>query len=261
MGRFERIDPGTDVPGQTRWPAARTARYTYPLAVNEVADKRSQICLAWLTCDIRDTFEVLVLSVIEQILLGNAASPLRKALMDSGLGSALSDSTGYDADNRDTLFACGLKNVNEETGDAIEKIIFDVLSDLADHGIDPEAISSAIHQIEFHRKEVSNTPYPYGIKLMLMVIGSWLHGGDPERILQLDADFDRLHREIAAGRFLESRIRSYFLDNPHRVRLLLAPDQQKALQEEERVKEELRKKLEQLDGPGADRIKKDAAAN
>ena len=225
MRHFKRIDPRTDVPNQPRWPAPRTARYTYPLAANEDATKRCQICLAWLTCDICDTFEVLVLSVLEQILLGNAASPLRKALMDSGLGSALSDSTGYDADNKDTMFSCGLKNVAEDAGDAIEKIIFDVLSDSADKGIDPDSIASAIHQIEFHRKEVTNTPYPYGIKLMLMVIGSWLHGGDPERILQLDADFERLHREIAAGNFLENRIRSYFLENPHRVRLSLVPDQ------------------------------------
>ncbi len=260
MGRFDRIDPGTDVPEQPRWSAARTARYTYPLAANEETDKRSQICLAWLACDIRDTFEVLVLSVLEQILLGNAASPLRKALMDSGLGSALSDATGYDADNRDTLFACGLKNVNEEAADAIEKIIFDVLAELADQGIDPDAISSAIHQIEFHRKEVSNTPYPYGIKLMLMVIGSWLHGGDPERILQLDADFERLHREIAGGNFLEKRIRSYFLDNPHRVRMVLTPDQQKAPQETQRVEAELREKLSRLDEPSRARIKADAVA-
>ena len=260
MGRFERIDPGTDVPEQPRWSTAKTARYTYPLAANEEADKRCQICLAWLACDIRDTFEVLVLSVLEQILLGNAASPLRKALMDSGLGSALSDATGYDADNRDTLFACGLKNVNEEAGDAIEKIIFDVLAELADQGIEPDAISSAIHQIEFHRKEVTNTPYPYGIKLMLMVIGSWLHGGDPERILQLDADFARLHREIAAGNFLEKRIRSYFLENPHRVRMVLAPDQKKALQEAQRVEAELREKLSRLDEPSRTQIKADAVA-
>jgi len=258
MRRFERIDPQTDVPAQPRWKDARTARYTYPLAAGEDPAKRCQICLAWLTSDICDTFEVLVLSVLEQVLLGNAASPLRKALMDSGLGTALSDGSGYDADNKDTLFACGLKNVAEDAGEAIEKIIFDVLTELADKGIDPESIASAIHQIEFHRKEVTNTPYPYGIKLMLMVIGSWLHGGDPERILQLDADFERLHREIAARKFLEERIRTYFIDNPHRVRLSLVPDQQQAQQEDLRVQQELAEKLARLDAAERAQIRQDA---
>ncbi|MDA8140450.1 MAG: insulinase family protein [Desulfobacteraceae bacterium] len=258
MGRFTRIDPRTEVPSQPRWNAPRTARYTYPLAAEEDPARKYQVAVAWLTCDLRDTFEVLVLSVLEQILIGNAASPLRKALMDSGLGSTLSDGSGYDADSRDTLFSCGLKDTTEAAAEQVEKIIFTTLEQLAANGLDPEMIASAIHQIEFHRKEVTNTPYPYGIKLMLMSIGSWLHGGDPQRVLQLDADFQRLHQEIAAGRFLEQRIRQYFLDNPHRVRMVLAPDQQKATQEEQRVRQELQAIQAKLDESARRQIQSDA---
>lgn len=258
MGRFSRIDPDTEVAGQPRWSAPRTARYTYPLAPTEDPIKHSQAGLAWLLCDIRDTFEVLVLAVIEQVLLGNPASPLRKALMDSGLGSALSDAGGFDADNRDTLFACGLKDVDEADAEAVERIVLDTLTRLTTEGIDPEMIASAIHQIEFHRKEVTNTPYPYGLKLLLMSIGSWLHGGDPDRILQLDADFERLHREIAAGPFLEKRIQTYFLDNPHRVRMVLAPDLRQAAREQERVRQELAQRMAQLDDAARRKIEEDA---
>jgi Zn-dependent M16 (insulinase) family peptidase len=247
MCHYRRIDPKTDVPPQARWNAPRTARYTYPLSSGEDPSRKSQVSLAWLTSDIRDTFDVLVLTVLEQILLGNAASPLRKALMDSGLGSALSDGTGYEADNRDTVFACGLKDAAEDSADAIERIILDTLGDSVRKGLDPESIASAIHQIEFHRKEVTNTPYPYGLKLLLMIIGSWLHGGDPERILQLDADFAQLREAIAAGPFLENQIKRYFLDNPHRVRLCLAPDLQQAQAEEARVRAELDDQWGRLD--------------
>ncbi len=258
LQHFQSIDPNTEVPAQPRWRAPGTATYTYPLDAEEDSGKKHQVALAWLTCDIRDTFEVLVLAVLEQILLGNAASPLRKALMDSGLGTALSDATGYDADNKDTLFSCGLKNVAEDSAEQVEKIILDTFESLAADGLDPELIDSAIHQIEFQRKEVTNTPYPYGLKLLLMSIGSWLHGGDPERLLQLDNDFKRLHREIAAGPFLEGRIRHYFLDNPHRVRLMLSPDPEKARKEQERVNRELEEKLRQLDEASRSRIRTDA---
>ncbi len=258
MAHFEAIDPQTDVPSQSRWSAPKSVRYTYPLAPNEDPTSKYQVCLAWLTCDIRDTFEVLVLTVLEQILLGNAASPLRKALMDANMGSALSDASGYDADNRDTLFACGLKETTEASAEAIEKIIFDVLEQLTNDGIDPELVDSAIHQIEFHRKEISNTPYPYGLKLMLTTISSWLHGGDPERILQLDADLQRLQDEIAAGPFLENRIRSYFIDNPHRIRMVLAPDQQKAQNDEAQEQEVLETRWSKLSQDDCDRINQDA---
>jgi Zn-dependent M16 (insulinase) family peptidase len=260
MGRFEAIDPNTDVPRQPKWPQPKTARYTYALTSNQLSDKKSQICIAWLLSDIRDTFDALVLTVLEQILMGNAASPLRKALMDSGLGSALSDGSGFDADNRDTLFACGLKDTDESCADEIEKITFDVFHQLIRDGIDRELIDSAIHQIEFHRKEITNTPYPYGLKLLLTIIGSWLHGGDPKRVLQLDEDLKSLHEKIDSGPFLENCIKIFFIDNTHRIRMVLSPDYNKAEKEEKRVSQELRQRLSQLNPQEIEQIQHDAAA-
>ena len=194
---FKQIDPDTDVASQPRWKQPQSVSFPYPFDKNEDATKKCQVCMAWLTADIKDTFEVLVLTLLEQILLGNSASPLRKALIDSGLGSALCDGTGFDADNRDTLFVSGLKDVASSDADQIEGIIIGVLRDLAENGIDKTLIDSAIHQIEFHRKEITNTPYPYGIKLLLTFSGSWFHGGDPVKILNFDADLARLQKELA----------------------------------------------------------------
>lgn len=246
MTQFDRIDPKTQVPSQPRWTTPKTLRYTYPLAPTERAERKSQVCVAWLTSDVRDAFEMLVLSVLEQVLLGNAGSPLRKALIDSELGSALCDVTGFDADNRDTLFACGLKDVDEENAEKIENIVLDIFKSLVEDNIEPELVSSAIHQIEFHRKEITNTPYPYGLRLLLNITSTWLHSGDPESILQMDADFKRLREEIAQGPFLEKAIETYFLNNPHRVRMILAPDTGKSQREEARVQEELERRNQAL---------------
>ena len=260
LKHFSRIDPGTDVPSQPRWSAPKTVAYAYPLDPSEDPSKKYQACVAWLLADIKDTFEILTLAVIEQILIGNAASPLRKALMDSQLGTALSDGTGFDAENRDTMFSIGLKDVAESAAEKIESIVFDELQKLTDDGIDPELVESAIHQIEFHRKEVTNTPYPYGIKLLIGVAASWMHGGDPERILQLDADFKRLREELKNGHFLEEKIRDYLLDNPHRVRFTLKPDQEMAAKENRRVVDELAKILAGMAPADLQRIQEDARA-
>lgn len=260
LSRFSRIDPGTDVPAQPRWTKPKTVVYPYPLDPGEDPAKKYQACVAWLLTDIKDTFEVLVLAIIEQILIGNAASPLRKALMDSQLGTALSDGTGFDAENRDTMFSVGLKDISDSDEEKIEAIVFEVLNKLADNGIDPELVESAIHQIEFHRKEITNTPYPYGIKLLIGVSASWLHGGDPERILQLDDDFKHLRQELDQGRFLEDRIRHYFIDNPHRVRFSLVPDQEMAEKENRRVEKELADILAGMQAADLAGIRDDSAA-
>lgn len=260
MQRFDSIDPKTDVPTQPRWFEPKSVHYTYALAPEQKSSKKSQVCLAWLVCDICDTFDVLTLTILAQVLLGNPASPLRKALMDSGLGSALSDGTGFDADNRDTLFVCGLKDTDENSADEIEKIIFEVFRQLVQNGIERELIDSAIHQIEFHRKEITNTPYPYGLKLLLTIIGSWLHGGHPQRILQLDEDLNALKEKIDSGPFLEDYIQQFFIDNPHRIRMVLVPDLEKNQREEERIRKELHNRLTQLSDKQIDQIKEDALA-
>jgi len=201
LKEFERIDPETDVKPQPRFDRPKTAATCYPLAKNEDPSRKNQVCEAWLCSDIKDTFEVLSLKLLEHILIGNAASPLRKALIDSRLGSALSDSTGYVADIRDTAFACGLKDVADSDAEAITKIIFDVLEHLARDGVEKTAIESAIHQLEFHRREVTNSPYPYGIKLLLFFVGTWLHGGDPLNELNFDEDLARIRKEVDGNPF------------------------------------------------------------
>jgi len=260
LTKFERIDPGTDVDSQPRWQNPQVMTFPYPFDKNEDAGKKYQVCLAWLTADIKEPFEILTLTLLEQILLGNSASPLRKALIDSGLGSALCDGTGFEADNRDSLFVSGLKDVALSSAEKIEAIIMGVLGGLAADGIEKQLIESAIHQIEFHRKEITNTPYPYGIKLLLTFSGSWFHGGDPLKVLNFDADLARLRRELDKGPFFEDQIKKYFLDNPHRVRLTLAPDQQMEARENARLRAELDRLKKDLSPTDIDRIRQDAAA-
>lgn len=260
LRNFERIDPETDVSSQPHWSKPRKTVCPYPLAGDEDPSKKCQVCVAWLTVDIRDSFEVLVLTLLEQILLGNPASPLRKALIDSELGTALCDTTGFSSGNKDTLFVCGLKDVDKSVAEKIEAIIFDVLRSLTEGGIDKRLIESAIHQIEFHRKEVTNHPYPYGIKLFLTFCGTWFHGGEPERILRLNNDLKRLRDKLSKGPFFEERVERYFLNNRHRVLLTLIPDQMMEKKEKERVAAELDNIKDGMERSDIEKIRKDAAA-
>lgn len=258
LNEFARIDPGTDVPSQPRWTAPKTATYFYPLDPAEDLERKSQACVAWLTPDIRDSFEVLTLTVLEDVLIGNSGSPLRKALIDSGLGSTLSDGTGFDAENKDTMFACGLKDIRSESAGEVEKLIFNVLAELAEKGIDRRLVDMALHQIEFHRKEVTNTPYPYGLKLLLRFSGDWFHHGDPAAVLKFDELLDRFVRELESGDLLESRIRKYFLDNPHRVFLKLEPDITLAAKNQEKEASELNQIRSTLSDAEIEQLRKDA---
>ncbi len=257
LSKFKRLEIDSKVLSQPRWNTPKKRTKTYSYSDKKDLAKKYQACVAWLVCDAKDPFEVLVLTVIEQILLGNAASPLRKALIDSNLGSALSDSTGFDPDNKDTMFACGLKDISKDNVKKTEKIIFSSIQKLADNGIDQTLIDSAIHQIEFHRKEITNSPYPFGIKLLLSFASILIHDGDPVSFINIDKDLDKLKEKIKKRGFLENKLRQYFLDNPHRIVFTLKPDtglEQKKVKE---TKKKLKSLLKQMSKQDLDQIKKD----
>ncbi|MCF6249233.1 MAG: AMP-binding protein, partial [Desulfobacula sp.] len=258
LSRFKAITIDSKVPSQPRWKSPVTITRAYAYDDPTDAQKKYQACVAWLTCDVKDTFEILALTILEQILIGNSASPLRKALIDSNLGTALSDSTGFEPDNRDAMFACGLKDISKKDVQEVENIIFKTLNNLVDKGIEKEAIASAIHQIEFHRKEITNTPYPYGIKLLLAFAGTVIHDGDPVACINLDNDLNRLKEEIQKGPFLEKKLKQYLIDNPHRVLFTLEPDETLETKAIEDTKAELKTRLEKMTDQDLDQIKKDA---
>lgn len=257
---FEFLAVDSRVPPQPRWDAPRQATCPFAFSDTEKLDTKYQACVGWLTCDAKDAYEVLVLTILEQVLLGNSASPLRKALIDSHLGSALSDATGLEPDNRDAMFVCGLKDIRKESVPQVEKIIFEALNDLAEKGIEKDLIDSAIHQIEFYRKEITNTPYPFGIKLLLSFAGILVHEGDPAACINIDEDLDRIKQAISDGPYLEEKIKAYFINNPHRVLFTLAPDPDLEATEIERTRLELKHIQKGLTPEDLDKIRADAKA-
>lgn len=237
LSRFEAIDPDVHIPDQRPFTIPAELVEKYPLADQEEADGKFQVLVAWATVPSSNSFEVLSFEVLERVLLANAASPLRKVLIDSGLGSALNDLTGFLAYAKQSVFGAGLKDVKEEDATKVEAVILETLTRLADEGLDTEQVDAAIHRLELERREVSNSGSPYGLRLFDRFEAAYVHGGDPYRALMFDEDLARLQRERASGPYLENLIRRWLIDNPHRSRILLAPDREmvRLAEEEERA--------------------------
>lgn len=260
LSRFEPLKIDVTIPDQPRFDSSREFRATYPLSKDEDPAKKAQVLIAWITTHVGDSFQVLGWEVMQEVLLGNAASPLRKALIDSGLGDALSELSGFNTYFREAPFSVGLKNINEEDAEKVEEIVLGVLRELVASGVDPEQIDSAVHQLEISQREVSNAGAPYAWKVLTAISGAYSYGGDPYRSLQFDQDFARIREEMEKGGFFERVIQEFLLDNPHRVRIVLAPDQNL---EETQKQTELARLAEiekQLGDEEKRRIVEDAAA-
>ena len=225
LARFARIETDAhQIPDVARAKQPMQATEPYPTSASEDNTKKAQALTAWVTARSADSFQSLAMKVLTEVLLSNAGSPLRKALIDSGIGSALADGSGLHDDYKESVFGAGLKGI--EAGDAprVEKVVLDTLERLADEGVDPKLVDAAIHHLEFEKRERSNAGFPYALRLLFATLPAYHYAGDVVKALNFDADLEMLEEARKEGRFFENLIRAELLDNPHRALLTVVPD-------------------------------------
>jgi presequence protease len=196
----------------------------YPISAGEDSTHKAQALVAWVTVPTGDSFRLLAMKVLAEVLLANAGSPLRKALIDSKLGTAMADGTGLQDDYRESVFGAGLKDIAEGDAEKVQRVVLETLERIADQGVDPAQVDATIHHLEFETRERSNAGFPYALKLLFTCLPSYYYGGDPYSALNFDADLAHLEKARREGRFFENLIRAELLDNPHRALLTIVPD-------------------------------------
>ena len=224
LSRFERAPAGTPMRDVSRFKRPVTAVEPYPVQAGEDHSRKAQALVAWVTIPTSDSFRLLAMKVLSEVLLANAGSPLRKALIDSRLGTAMADGTGLQEDYRESVFGAGLKDIAVEDAEKVQQVVLDTLERVASEGIDQSQVDAAIHHLEFEKRERSNAGFPYALRVLFGTVAPVLYGGDPYAGLNFDADLDTLQRARSEGRFFENLIRAELLDNPHRALLKVVPD-------------------------------------
>jgi presequence protease len=239
LGRFDKTVPDSAVPLQV--PFGKPVRIVKPYAAGteEAAGEnglKGMITLNWLLPETTDAGLNLALQILEYILLGMPGSPLRKALIESGLGEDLAG-TGLENELRQIFLSTGLKGIKTEDAEKVEHLIFDTLTALARDGIDPEAIEAGMNTIEFRLRENNFGNYPKGLVLMLRALTGWLYDTDPLALAAFEGPLNQVKEGLKKEGFFEDLIRRHLLENHHRSVILLEPDPalaQKELEEEAR---------------------------
>jgi Zn-dependent M16 (insulinase) family peptidase len=205
---------------QRIFPAPRPLRRPYVPG----EEAQTYVTVNWALSPTDKPEELLALNVLSHILIGTPASPLRKALSDSGLGEDITG-LGLVDDLAQPVFSTGLKGVAEANAAAVEQLVLTTLEELATHGIDPRTVAASLHTVEFQLRELNTGGFPRGLALLGRALPAWMYGADPIAWIAFAEPWERLRQAVdATPRYFEELIRRYFLDNPHRTTLLLVPD-------------------------------------
>ena len=246
------VSPLPPIPLQPRFKKPVYREETYPIPPTENLKDKSLIAFAWLTCHILQQQDVLALIILEVMLMDTDASPLKKALLQSGL---CKQATSFiDVELNEVPCGLILKGCEAEHADILENIIQETLNELFEKGFPLQLIENAIHQLECHRSEITGDHAPFGLSLFMRSGLIKQHGADPTEGLKIHSLFDRLREAILINpRYFNDIIKQYFLDNPHRVRVVMRPDEK--MGEKETLKE--KKLLEEIKSSLSDKQKEE----
>jgi Zn-dependent M16 (insulinase) family peptidase len=225
LSRFEKLDEYIEVPDEKRYFAPVKVEESYALDEEDTSEKTHHV-LAWLMGQSIDLKAQLKAHLLSRVLLDNSASPLRYALESSELGSAPSPLCGLEDSNRQMSFMCGLQGSDPEHAAAFETLVLETLQKVADEGVDQSMVEAQLHQLELTQREISGDGYPYGLNLIMASISPAIHRGDAIALLNMDPAIEELREEIKDPDFIPAMVRELLLNNTHRVRVTLSPDNQ-----------------------------------
>ncbi|MGC9520450.1 MAG: insulinase family protein [Anaerolineae bacterium] len=213
-------------------------RVVRPYPAGEEQAPKAMITVNWLLPENTDPTETLALGILSHSLVETPASPLRKALIDSGLGEDVIGG-GLDTSVRQLYFSTGLKGVDPANVDRVEALILETLEELAEKGVDRETVEASLNTIEFRLREQNTGRFPRGLFLMIRALTTWLHDGDPLAPIAFEAPLQKVKRHLGKDEgYFSELIRRHLVTNPHRTTVILEPDP--TLQEQQEAAEKAR---------------------
>ncbi|HHJ07248.1 MAG TPA: peptidase M16, partial [Anaerolineae bacterium] len=229
---FEALDVDSTVPLQPAFDKPRRVTRAYAMSEETDNGNKGMLTVNWLWPESVETETSAALNILSYILVGTSASPLRKVLIDSGLGEDLTGG-GVSGHLRQLYFSVGLKGIDLKNAEAVENLILETLNNLAENGIDPDMIEAALNTLEFRLREQNTGSFPRGLALMLGALTTWLYNDDPITPLAFEKTLTYLKEQLEQDKtFFQQLIKQHLLQNTHRVTLVLKPDPKKQQQED-----------------------------
>ncbi len=231
LDKFEYSEATHEIKPQKPVSARSEVRY-YAIGKDEPCKNKTQMVHGKILSHWSDRKKTMALSVLGAYLADTNESPLKRAVLESGLAQDMS--IYVDDSVLQPYSVLHIRNTEYEHRDALCGIIRTTASELIEKGLEKDELRAILSQYEFALREEQE---PRGIIRNINALNSWLHDGDPLLYLENDAILAELRYEIDTG-YYEALLRELLLDNEHTAELFLVPSNTKG--DEDMAKEQKR---------------------
>ena len=237
LSAFDTLDVDSQIPKQPAFARVKEFEKEYPVAENEEEEGKAFLSYNMVVGDAMDSMLGVAFDVLDYALLSAPGAPLKKALLDAGIGKDIYGS--YNDGFLQPYFSVIAKDARTEQKEEFVAVIRKVLQDIVKNGIDKKAILAGINYMEFRYREADFGSYPKGLMYGLDIIGTWLFDeNEPFAQVKLLDIYNRLKEAVNEGYF-EGLIQKWLLDNTHGSILTLVPKKGLAAKREKDLADKL----------------------
>ena len=204
----------------------------------------THLLMGWVFPDDQGTASQLDAALLSEILVSSRAAPLRKALLDSQIGTNIGPLTGLDSYGRQRKFFVGLENCSG-SAEEFEALVLASLKRVTEEGLSKKDIASALHQFELSIRSLGGDSLPVGLELSLAMADNAIHRRDPIAAIDLTSELQSLN-ERATPEYISRLVKRLLLENNHRVTLAASPSEAIHKQEAENLEAILAERLENM---------------
>lgn len=191
-----------------------------------VSSKKEEIKNTFLSYNVKfgkstDCVLSLAFTILDYILLGTDASPLKKSLIEAKIAQ---DVEGwFDSSTYEMTFSVIAKKSELSNKKLFEEQIECCLKDLVKNGIDKKLLESSFNVWEFYFREENFSYRPKGLVYGTKLMKSWLHGADPAQALRQWEHFSFVKNAAQQENYFENLIETYILNNENKSIVSLIP--------------------------------------
>lgn len=236
LSAFDKITVNSEIKAQKPFEKLIEETAKYSIAVEEDSEDKTYLALNFVTGLSTSAGERLALEILNYMLVNTHASPIKKALLDSGIGKSI---YGYLNTNiYQPQFVIIAENANKEDKDKFKSVIYETLSQLVKNGIDKKLIEGTINLFEFTFREADYGNRPKGLAYCIQAMGSWLYEGDPMIFLNFSKYIEHIKIGLSTDYF-EKLIDKYLLQNNHCSLVVVYPEKGLESKNEQRISQKL----------------------
>ncbi|MCC8100622.1 MAG: insulinase family protein [Clostridiales bacterium] len=189
----------------------------YSVAPTEDTAQKTYFTMGKVVGSWQDKETLIALEVLCDYLAGSNDAPLKRAILERGLGQNVQMEL---CDHMlQPWLLVQVENTEQALCGEIQSALRETLEPLARDGLDKGALLASLNRLAFRYRERNE---PQGVILGLTAMKSWNYGGDPALYLTTEDAFAALNRQVE-GDYFPQLLRETLLDEAHLVTLTTLP--------------------------------------